>query len=104
MKVETQLTDVVEQHTSQAAQNSCANAKIWAFFQTGALLGNDNYCYHEAGAFGVTLPQNLEKRDDWKDARFEEAHEEAIVMQTCCGLFYNRDSTNKCWEVLHGTW
>jgi hypothetical protein len=66
MKVETQLTDVVGQHTSQAAQNSCANAKIWAFFQTGVLPGNDNYCSQEAGAFGVTLPENLEKRDGWK--------------------------------------
>jgi hypothetical protein len=66
LKVETQPTDVVEQHTSQAAQNSCANAKIGAFFQTGVFPGNNNYCSQEAGAFGVTLPQILEERDDWK--------------------------------------
>jgi hypothetical protein len=66
VKVETQLTGVMEQHTSQAAQNSCANAKIGAFFQTGVLPGNDNYCSQEAGAFGVTLPEKFEERDDWK--------------------------------------
>jgi hypothetical protein len=66
MKVETQLSDIMEQHTSQAAQNSCANAKIGAFFQTGVLPGNDNYCSQEAGAFWSYVAGNLGKRDDWE--------------------------------------
>lgn len=41
-------------HTSMAARNSCANAKIGKFFQTGELPGAGTVCKVEAGAFGVT--------------------------------------------------
>jgi hypothetical protein len=47
----------------------CALAKIGAFFQTGVLPGKDKFCPQEAGAFGITLPESFEKRDDWNIIR-----------------------------------
>ncbi|THV50899.1 hypothetical protein BGAL_0131g00040 [Botrytis galanthina] len=44
-------------HTSMAANNSCANEKIYRFFQTGILPGHDSRCVVEAGPFGIT-PEN----------------------------------------------
>ncbi|KAK3944424.1 TAP-like protein-domain-containing protein [Diplogelasinospora grovesii] len=50
-------------HTTMATQNMCGFAKIGAYFQTGALPGNDSFCPLETGPFGIllngTLQQNI---------------------------------------------
>ncbi|RDW58803.1 hypothetical protein BP6252_13279 [Coleophoma cylindrospora] len=48
-------------HTSQATNNSCASTKIGAYFQSGALPGESNFCELEAGPFGVVIPGGLER-------------------------------------------
>ncbi|TGO80268.1 hypothetical protein BPOR_1794g00010 [Botrytis porri] len=45
-------------HTSMAANNSCANEKIYHSFQTGNLPGHGARCVVEAGPFGIT-PESL---------------------------------------------
>ncbi|KAF7888788.1 hypothetical protein EAF00_009088 [Botryotinia globosa] len=52
-------------HTLMAANNSCANEKIYRFFQTGNLPGHDSRCFLETGPFGVTPERSvvIEKDD-----------------------------------------
>ncbi|KAE9372919.1 hypothetical protein N431DRAFT_376208 [Stipitochalara longipes BDJ] len=49
-------------HTSLGSQNACASKKIGAFFQTGTLPGEDNYCPLEAGPWNITFAGPLDKR------------------------------------------
>jgi hypothetical protein len=49
------------QHTLIATQNTCGYAKVRAYFQTGALPGNDSYCPLERGPFGIVLNGTLEE-------------------------------------------
>ncbi|KAF5871553.1 putative alpha beta-hydrolase protein [Botrytis fragariae] len=51
-------------HTSMVANNSCANEKIYRFFQTGNLPGHDSRCVVEAGPFGVTPESSVVVEED----------------------------------------
>ncbi|KAF7883149.1 uncharacterized protein EAF01_011658 [Botrytis porri] len=59
-------------HTSMAANNSCANEKIYHSFQTGNLPGHGARCVVEAGPFGIT-PESLVviMEDDFSISSFQ---------------------------------
>ncbi|ATZ58189.1 hypothetical protein BCIN_16g00410 [Botrytis cinerea B05.10] len=52
-------------HTSMAANNSCANEKIYHYFQTGNLPGHDSRCVVEVGPFGVTPESSVVAEKDY---------------------------------------
>ena len=48
-----------------AANNSCANEKIYHYFQTGNLPGHDSRCVVEVGPFGVTPESSVVVEKDY---------------------------------------
>jgi hypothetical protein len=44
-----------------ATQNTCAFAKLRAYFQAGVLPGNNSFCPLEEGPFGIVLNGTLKE-------------------------------------------